>query len=223
VFENLRADLARSMEHNTSPREPAWLRAVRVLCHSGTQAVMVYRLGRWARGLRVPVVREALTLSYFVLRYLSMVTSGVSISRRAEIGKGLVVHTGWGVFVPPIRIGENCYLQHGIVIAHDVLEIGHNVYFGPGAKVYGRLRIGDNVRIGANSVITRDVPSDHTAAGNPMRIMPRALYKRAAGNEAIPTTTLHTGANAAPEETGAARGARSGVAGRDPGREIADG
>jgi serine acetyltransferase len=63
-------------------------------------------------------------------------------------------------------------VQHGNLI-EDGVTIGDNVYVGVGAKLIGRIRIGNNVRIGANAVVITDVPDNSTAVGIPARIKPR--------------------------------------------------
>lgn len=195
VFDTLRHDLARSLELNTDAREPRWFRTLRLPFHFGTQAVIVHRFGRWAADLRLPGVRHALLLLYAVAKYLIQVTGGICIAHHTRIGKGLVVHTGCGVFVGPDRIGKNCYLQHGVVISYAVKEIGDNVYFGPGAKVHGHIRIGSNVHIGANAVVAHTVPDDCTVMGNPARIIPKAIYRPGDGS---PSAARSGAASAAP-------------------------
>jgi len=168
MLDLLRQDLRRDRrEEDGSMR--AWLSH---LVHPGVQAVVVYRFGRWADRVRIPVLRQLLKAAYHPLGYWSRAVLGVNVPLRAEIGPGLVVHTWGGVFLPSCRIGRNLLVQQGVVIHYDCKGIGDDVYFGPGAKVIRPVRIGSRVKIGANAVVSRDVSDDSLVLGNPGRIFP---------------------------------------------------
>jgi serine O-acetyltransferase len=177
VLDTLRQDLSRSLHLNTGEDEARWLRILRLPLHFGTQAVVVHRFGEWAAAIRLPGLRQAMLGFYAIAKYLVQIFTGICIAHRTTIGPGLVVHTGWGVFVGPRRIGRNCYLQHGVVISYGVETIGDNVYFGPGAKVHGPITIGNNVDVAANSVVARDIPDDCTVIGNPARVIPKKIFR----------------------------------------------
>jgi len=92
--------------------------------------------------------------------------------------KGLSIgHIGPVIINDYAKIGENCRVHVGVNIGAGVNEpkaapiIGNNVYIGPGAKIYGNIKIGDNVAIGANAVVNKDVPSNVTVAGVPAKIV----------------------------------------------------
>ena len=75
-------------------------------------------------------------------------------------------------------IGKNCNLSHGVTIGvnrrgerQGVPTIGDNVYIGPGAKLFGGISVGDNVAVGANCVVTHDVPENGVVVGVPGRII----------------------------------------------------
>ena len=100
------------------------------------------------------------------------------ISFRAEIGKGLqIAHFGYIVIPSNTVIGENCRLRPGVVVGKKLSEktggavIGNNVEFGVGCKIICGVHIGDNVIIGANAVITKDVPDDSIVAGVPAKVI----------------------------------------------------
>jgi serine O-acetyltransferase len=179
VFDKLRHDLSRGLRFHTNRNAPRWKRILRLPFHFGTQAVIVHRLGEWADGITVPVVRQIFLALYGIAKYFIQITIGVVIWRKAKFGKGLVIHTVHGVFVGAPRIGENCYLQHGVVISYAVKEIGDGCYFGPGAKVFGHIRIGNNVMVGANAVVDMNVPDNSYVLGNPGRIIPKDTARRA--------------------------------------------
>ncbi len=164
----LRADIARARKENVGP---GWLnQKIKILLFPGTWAVVSYRFSQWALTVRLPVVRHLLLLLAAIARGFILLIAGVNISPRAEIGPGLVIHTNYGIFVSPSKIGANCTLQSGVLIAYGVGHIGDNVYFGPGAKVVENASIGSNVVVAANSLVVTDVPDDTTVMGVPARI-----------------------------------------------------
>ncbi|TJY42753.1 serine acetyltransferase [Cohnella pontilimi] len=90
-------------------------------------------------------------------------------------GPGLsIAHYGSIVVNSKARIGANCRIHSAVNIGEGNKEtpvIGDNVYIAPGAKIFGGITIGDNVRISANAVVNKDVPSDVTVAGIPAKII----------------------------------------------------
>ncbi|HEU5321076.1 MAG TPA: serine acetyltransferase [Methylomirabilota bacterium] len=167
MLATLRADLEHAGRVNGLSGPGRWLK---LAFHPGVHAVVAYRLASWSLRVRAPVVRHVLVALATLVRVVTERMTGVEISPRAEIGPGLVVHTGWGVFIATTRIGRNCVVQHGVSITHGVRGVGDDVYFGPGAKVIGRAAIGNNVRVVANSLVMTDVADDLTVVGVPARI-----------------------------------------------------
>jgi serine O-acetyltransferase len=104
---------------------------------------------------------------------------GISIDYRTEIGPGFYVgHFGTIVINGRARIGRNCNVSQGITIGvsnrgdrKGVPTIGDNVYIGPGAKLFGAIHVGDNVAVGANCVVTKDVPDSSVVVGVPGRVI----------------------------------------------------
>lgn len=90
-----------------------------------------------------------------------------------------IFHTGDFIFVKPTaKIGRNCTLRPGVVIGQkhtgeegQPVTIGDNVDFGIGVKVFGSLKIGNNVAIGANAVVTHDIPDNAVAGGIPAKVI----------------------------------------------------
>ena len=167
----LAADLARAYRYASGSRA----RRIAVCLRSpGVHAVTAHRFGRWLL-LRSPLVRLLLEPFYVVLDLLVHALWGIEISRRASIGGGLyLAHAGGIVVAAGTVIGTNCNLSHDVTIGlagHGekcgVPAIGDDVYIAPGAKLFGRIRVGDNVKIGANTVIHRDVPSNAVVALDP--------------------------------------------------------
>lgn len=93
-------------------------------------------------------------------------------------GPGLnIMHRGTIVVNGNARIGENCKINVDVNIGtqmgtrEETLTIGNNCYIGPGAKIFGKIKIGNNVAIGANAVVNKDFPDGVTIAGVPAKIV----------------------------------------------------
>ena len=141
--------------------------------------IIFFRIGSYIRSIKFKPVRIFLSIFHLpVYSFLSLLT-GIIIPRGCKIGKGLrIYHFGCIVLNPETIMGENCTLRQGVTIGtknedHDVPVIGNNVEFGAGCKVLGKIKIGDNVIIGANAVVVSDVPDNSIAVGIPARIIPR--------------------------------------------------
>lgn len=85
------------------------------------------------------------------------------VNSKARIGKWCDIHQG-------VNIGENGYIDENGNVISSVPILGNNCFIGPGAKIFGKCVIGDNVRIGANTVVNKGVPSNSIALGIPMNI-----------------------------------------------------
>src|SRR5207248_8297066 len=136
-------------------------------CAPGFHAVVVYRFGRWALGLP-SLVRVPLGVLYQLLYLVIRICWGIEIPRAAQIGPGLYVGHFGGIAVSRRAvIGRNCALSQQVTIGVDgrgerfgAPLIGDDVYIAPGARLYGRIRIGNNVKIGPNAVVGEDIPDD---------------------------------------------------------------
>jgi len=104
---------------------------------------------------------------------------GINIHETTCIGPGFFVgYFGEIVVHSRAVIGKNCNISQGVTIGETYRgermgcpTIGDNVYIGPGAKIIGKVRVGDNVAIGANCVVTKDLPSMAVAVGIPARVV----------------------------------------------------
>ena len=104
---------------------------------------------------------------------------GISVPPETTIGPGFYIgHYGGIVVHPEVRIGTNFNLSHDVTIGlssrgerFGCPTIGDNVYIGPGAKLFGRITIGDGAAVGANAVVTKDVPANTVAVGIPARAL----------------------------------------------------
>jgi serine O-acetyltransferase len=168
MFENVRADIRSARDQNIGCDQ--WDQRVRVLFQPGTLAVLSYRFCHWMRSIRTPGLRHLAWFPVLIVRGFTQVLTGVHISSKARIGPGFVVHTVYGVFIPPVKIGKNCSVQTGVVIGYGVRCIGDDVVIGAGAKLVNPITIGNNVLIAPNSLVTTNVPDNTTVAGVPARI-----------------------------------------------------
>jgi serine O-acetyltransferase len=126
----------------------------------------------WCHGVLTVIARNI-----FFLRYTYKY--GISIPYVTKIGSGFVIgHFGGIVVSDRAVIGNNCTISHGVTVGkanrgknkgHPT--IGDNVYIGPGAKIIGNVRVGNNVAIGANCVVTKDVPDNAVVAGVPGKVI----------------------------------------------------
>lgn len=96
------------------------------------------------------------------------------------VGPGLrIYHAGDFVHVGPnVRIGKNCTLLPGVVFGNkyekadeDKIVVGDNCYFGLGAKIFGNVKIGNNVTVGANAVVTKDIFDNAVVGGVPAKVI----------------------------------------------------
>jgi serine O-acetyltransferase len=170
MFDNLRADLAMAGNANVGWSWTGLSSRLKPYYSMGVLAVVSYRCARWVRTLRVPVLKQLLMIPSGLFLGLSHIVTGVHISSEAEIGPGLVIHTPHGIFVPKCKIGYNCALNTGVLIGARTPSIGNNVYFGPGSKLLGAAKVGNNVVVAANAMVITDVPDNTTIMGNPARI-----------------------------------------------------
>lgn len=119
---------------------------------------------------------------YFLARFVSELSrwlTGIEIHPGARLGRRLVIDHGMGVVIgETAEVGDDCIIFHGVTLGglqFDPVKrhptVGDRVLIGTGAKVLGPVRLGEGCRVGANAVITKDVPAGRTAVGNPMRIL----------------------------------------------------
>jgi serine O-acetyltransferase len=176
MLNNIRADIRRytkMMGRRVNPGD-----VIDLIFTQGIWALLVYRFGSWIRPVRLPLLSFCLKIVYFILNKATEILTGISISSNASIGEGLYIGHFGGIFVHPgARIGRNCSLGQGVTIGTrglgrlDAPVIGDNVYIGVGAKVLGKIRVGNNARIGANAVVIDDIPDNATVVGIPARVV----------------------------------------------------
>ena len=150
------------------------LRIIRCLCTPGVQAVIVFRFGQWLR-LKPKLLRLFLEPIYLILNELIKIMWGIELPRSAKIGCGFYIgHFGGITVSPDTIIGKNCNISQNITIGisgqgdkRGVPIIGDNVYIAPGARLFGKISVGNNVKIGANAVIYKDIPDNAVVVLDP--------------------------------------------------------
>lgn len=146
----------------------------------GFWVMLVYRFGRWRYGVKPALLRKLFSLVYKLLYKFIQIITGIELPCEVEVGRGFVIDHFGGIIVSGYaKFGDNCRIRNGVVVGLSRVEdpcapiIGNNVDIGTGAKLLGPIRIGDNVVIGANAVVIRDVPDNCMAVGVPAIVKPR--------------------------------------------------
>jgi len=163
---SLRADLEQRVDAKRRLPSGAKLRlsygyvALSMLGDNCVQATVLYRLSHWLAFHRLEVMARA------VQSFGKWVTN-CDISPRAEIGPGFFLYHGLGTVIGKgTRIGARALVCQNVTLGGGPI-VGDDVTLWAGAKVIGRLTIGDRAEIGANGVVVRDVPADVIAVGVP--------------------------------------------------------
>jgi serine O-acetyltransferase len=153
----------------------------------GFWVMVIYRFGRWRYTVRPALLRKLLSLIYKVLYKLVQIVTGIELPCEVDVGPGFVIdHFGGIVISGYAKFGANCRIRNGVVVGLSHVadpcapQFGDNVDIGTGAKILGRIRIGNNVAIGANAVVLCDVPDNCVAVGVP------AVVKRRKSGSATP-------------------------------------
>ena len=155
--------------------------------YPGLWAMLFYRISHsiYKKGLR------------FLPRFISAVgqfLTTIDIHPASQIGRRVFIDHGSGVV-----IGETVIIGNDVLIYQQVTlggvstskgkrhpTLGNNIVIGAGAKVLGNITIGDNSKVGANSVVVKDVPADSTAIGIPARVLKRGYDKTPLSHNKIP-------------------------------------
>jgi serine O-acetyltransferase len=158
IFEDIRAGLE---------RDPSVRSGVELFFTSpGLHAVWVYRIAhvlwKWKRRI----------ISRMLSNYAKFF-SGIEIHPGATIGKRLVIDHGVGVVIGETAvIGDDVLIYHGVTLGGKTLDpvkrhptLGDRVIVGAGAKLIGDIKIGNDCRVGANAVVTKDMPAGTVAVG----------------------------------------------------------
>ncbi len=168
-------EIRSAMERDPAATSPLEI----ILTYSGFHAIVIHRL---ASALH----RAKISLMPRLISQIGKFITGIEIHPGAKIGRGLFIDHGMGVVIGETSIlGNNVTLFQGVTLGGTGKErgkrhptLGNNVVVGTGAKVLGNIHVGDNVSIGANAVVIRDVPPNSTVVGVPGRVAKKEGKKR---------------------------------------------
>ncbi len=161
-----------------------------ILCYPGFQALVMHRISHALWKYKIPLLPRV--LSQFTRSF-----TGIEIHPGAQIGREVFIDHGMGVVIGETsQIGNRCLLYQGVTLGgtgkdhgkrHPTLE--ENVVVGAGAKVLGAITVGTNTRIGAGSVVVRNVDADSTVVGIPGRVIHQSGVKiNPLAHSALPDT-----------------------------------
>jgi len=168
MFRAIRQDLQAVFD-----RDPAATSRMEVIVtYAGFHALVAHRLAHWLNVRHVP----------FIPRLISQIArwaTGIEIHPSAKIGTGFFIDHGMGVVIgETAEIGDHVTLFQGVTLGGTGKErgkrhptLGNHVLVGAGAKILGGITIGDNVKIGANSVVLKSVSANSTVVGVPARVI----------------------------------------------------
>lgn len=167
MFGRLREDI-----ETVFRKDPAARNLWEVLTYAGLWAVLSHRVSHWLW------THHGKTLARMLSQWTRFCT-GVEIHPGATIGRRFFIDHGMGVVIgETAQIGDDVLMYHQVTLGGTSLKkekrhptLGNNVLIGMGAKIIGAITVGDNARIGANAVVTRDVPPDATVVGIPGKIV----------------------------------------------------
>ncbi len=163
-------------------RDPAAKNPLKIMfLYPGFRALKSHRTAHALHQMKIPFIPD-------LLSQWARQTTGIEIHPGAVIGKGFFIDHGMGVVIGETAIvGDQVTLYQGVTLGGNGKEcgkrhptLGNRVVVGAGAKVLGNITIGDNVYIGANAVVVRDVPPNCTVVGVPGRIVNREGQKLSA-------------------------------------------
>ncbi len=150
-----------------------------ILCQ-GVWVMAVYRFGRWRYGLGPAWLRRPFSALYRILKTMVEILTGIDLPCEAQVGRRFRIdHFGGIVISGDAVFGDDCIIRNGVTVGlrhtghRGSPVIGNRVDIGAGAKILGPIRIGDDVAIGANAVVIKDVPANSIAVGVPAHTIRR--------------------------------------------------
>ncbi len=142
-----------------------------LICYPGPKAIFLHRISHCLYQMKLFLLAR-------LVSEVSRLLTGIEIHPGAKIGKRLVIDHGMGVVIGETSvIGDDCLIFHGVTLGGKSFEnikrhptIEDRVTVGAGAKILGNITIGRESSIGANSVVTKDIPAGSVATGIPAQI-----------------------------------------------------
>lgn len=168
MFRSMKSDIRAVFDNDPAARSVFEV----IFTYSGLHAIWAHRVAHWLFRHRWFTVAR-------IISQISRFMTGIEIHPGARIGKRLFIDHGMGVVIgETCEIGDDVVLYQGVTLGGTGKEkgkrhptIGNNVFISSGAKVMGSFRVGDNSKIGANSVVLAEVPPNSTVVGVKARIV----------------------------------------------------
>ena len=143
-----------------------------LLCYPGVHALFFHKISNFFWELNLKLIAR-------IMSSFSRFFTGIEIHPAVKIGKNLFIDHGMGIVIGETTvIGDNVSIYQGVTLGGTKWEkkkrhhtIFDNVIIGAGAKVLGPISVGKNSKIGANSVVTKNVPSNTVVIGIPARVV----------------------------------------------------
>ncbi len=163
-----------------------------ILCYPGFQAIMLHRISHF-------FYRKKFFVFARIISHISRFFTGIEIHPGAKIGKKVFIDHGMGVVIGETAIvGNGCLLYKGAVLGGVSLSkgkrhptLGENVVVGTNAIVLGNIKIGNNAKIAAGSVVLKNVPHHATVVGIPGKIVKTKSYRSILEHNIVPDPFSH--------------------------------
>lgn len=144
----------------------------------GLHIMFMFRLGKIIYSIKLPILSHFLKIIFQLLWFLLTTFYSIWIDLSSNIGAGFYIGHFGGIIIRG-DFGENCSVGQSVTVgskgagkSNGWPRLGDNVYLGAGAKIIGSICIGSNTIVGANAVVTRDIPANSLAVGVPATIKP---------------------------------------------------
>jgi serine O-acetyltransferase len=156
-----------------------WIAHDRDWTKPGFRAMAVYRFGVWRMGVQSKLLRAPLSVLYRALYRHVRNGYGIELPYSAKLGRRVIIeHQGCIVIHGSAELGDDCIIRQGVTLGNRYLErpfdapkLGKRVNVGAGAKILGKVILGDGANVGANAVVLADIPAGQTAVGIPAKLL----------------------------------------------------
>ncbi len=170
IFKRIKEDIETVFERDPAARSVLEV----ILCYPGLHAVWLHRIAHWFWNHRLKLLAR-------IISHFSRWLTGIEIHPGAKIGRRFFIDHGMGVVIgETAEIGDDVTIYHQVTLGGTSTKkgkrhptIGNNVVIGAGAKILGPVKVGDNCKIGANSVVIKNVPPNSTVVGIPGKVVKR--------------------------------------------------
>ena len=156
-----------------------WIAHDRDWTKPGFRAVAVQRFGVWRMKLKPKLLRIPFSIIYRFLYRKIRNSYGIDLPYTVQLGRRVIIeHQSCIVIHGYAEIGDDCIIRQGVTIGNryldsplDAPKLGKRVNVGAGTKILGKIAIADDVNIGANAVVLKNIPAGATAVGIPAKVI----------------------------------------------------